>query len=273
MVKKLYKHEFAAWLRVIVFFWAATLLTAGINRIVQIFENDSVIYKILLVSSFLMYGIAIFVTLAAPTVFGIVRYYKNFFTGEGYLTFTLPATKKQLLFVKISTAVCVSTASFLVCMLSGCIVMAGQVLTEVWKAAAYLMKDIPTEDGLHLILLVVEFFILMVVADTSNQFFYYTCISIGQTFRKNRILAAVGVYFAFYILSQVLSTVGTITFTVLGEMGALDTMLEGLAKLFDAHPLICLHSSMWITIALTFVGVVIHWAICHWVISKKLNLE
>jgi hypothetical protein len=61
MVKKLYKHEFAAWLRVIVFFWAATLLTAGINRIVQIFENDSIIYKILLVSGFLMYFISLFV--------------------------------------------------------------------------------------------------------------------------------------------------------------------------------------------------------------------
>ena len=125
MVKKLYKHEFAAWLRVIVFFWAATLLTAGINRIVQIFENDSIIYKILLVSGFVMYFISIFVTLAAPTIFGIVRFYKNFFTGEGYLTFTLPATKKQLLFVKISTAVCMGAASFLVCLLSGCIIMAG----------------------------------------------------------------------------------------------------------------------------------------------------
>ena len=273
MVKKLYKHEFAAWLRVIVFFWAATLLTAGINRIVQIFENDSIIYKILLVSGFLMYFISLFVTLAAPTIFGIVRFYKNFFTGEGYLTFTLPATKKQLLFVKISTAVCMGAASFLVCLLSGVIIMAGEVLTEVWKAAAYLMKDIPVDDALHLALFILEFLLLMLVADATNHFFYYTCISIGQTFRKNRILAAVGVYFVFYILAQVVSTVATITFTILGELGVLDTMIENLGKLVEAHPLACLHSGMWIGIALTFVGVLIDWAICHWVINKKLNLE
>ena len=113
----------------------------------------------------------------------------------------------------------------------------------------------------------------MLVADATNHFFYYTCISIGQTFRKNRILAAVGVYFVFYILAQVVSTVATITFTILGELGVLDTMIENLGKLVEAHPLACLHSGMWIGIALTFVGVLIDWAICHWVINKKLNLE
>ena len=48
MVKKLYKHEFLAWLRVIVIVWGIALLTAGFNRVLQIFENDSIYYGILL---------------------------------------------------------------------------------------------------------------------------------------------------------------------------------------------------------------------------------
>ena len=273
MVKKLYKHEFAAWLRVILFFWAAPLLTGTINRIVQIFENDSIIYNILLVSSFILYGISILICLAVPTFFGIVRFYKNFFTGEGYLTFTLPATKKQLLFVKISTAVCFSVISFLVCVLSGLIVMAGEVLVEVSKVMPYLLKDVTANDMLHLNVMVVEYLLWMVIATASGHFFYYLCICIGQLFKKNRILAAVGVYFAFYMITQVLSTVFTVVISILAETGALNQLIENLDNLYQNHTIAMFHATLWVGIVVTAVGVLIQWSVCHWVIHKKLNLE
>ena len=269
MVKKLYKHEFLAWLRVIPFFWMATLFTAGVNRIVQIFDNDNLYYDILMTSSLVIYILAIFVTLATPTVFGIVRFYKNFFTGEGYLTFTLPATKRQLLWVKISTAVCLSAASALVCILSGCIVMAGEVLDEVWKAAIYLLQKIPTDGVLHLSGWGLEILVLILLGAVGSHLYYYTCICIGQTFRKNRILAAVGVHFGFYVVGQVLSTVSAVLLTILGEMGVWDPLSE----FFKNNPELC--------IRLIFAGGILlymliswaYWAVCHWVIRKKLNLE
>lgn len=273
MVKKLYKHEFAAWLRVIVFFWAAVLITACFNRIVQIFETDSIIYKILFVSSCIMYGVSIVVALTAPLIFGIVRFYKNFFTGEGYLTFTLPASKKQLLFVKISTAVCISAISSLVCLLSGLIPMAGEVLVEVWKAAVYIFRDIPVEDARQLVLLSLEFGIWLLLADASNHFFYYTCICIGQTFKKNRILAAVGVYFAFSMLAEAAGTVLSIVFTIVAQLEAFSLWVIEFGKWVNQHPMVFMHSLQWFGILTVVVGVLIDWAICHWVIHKKLNLE
>ena len=273
MVKKLYKHEFAAWLRVIAFFWAAVLITASVNRIVQIFETDNMIYKILFVSSCILYGISIAVTLAASTVFGIVRFYKNFFSGEGYLTFTLPATKKQLLFVKISTAVCISAISVVVCLLSGLIPMAGEVLTEVWKVVAYIFQDAPVDEVLQLVLLVLEYILWLLIATASGQFFYYLCICIGQLFKKNRVLAAVGVYFAFYMVSQAVATVFSIVFSIVVQLESFSLWVIEFGKWVNQHPMVFMHSGMWIGIALTFVGVLIDWAICHWVINKKLNLE
>ena len=273
MVKKLYKHEFAAWLRVIVFFWAAVLISACFNRIVQIFETDSIIYKILFVSSCIMYGVSIAVALTAPMIFGIVRFYKNFFTGEGYLTFTLPATKKQLLFVKISTAVCISAISFLVCLLSGLIPMAGEVLVEVWKAAVYIFRDAPVDDVLQLVLLAVEFCILLLLADAGNHFIYYTCICIGQTFKKNRILAAVGVYFVFYMITQAVGTVLSIVFSIVVQLEPFSQWVMEFGEFVNEHPLVFIHSWQWFCIVMAAVGILIDWAICHWVINKKLNLE
>lgn len=269
MVRKLYKHEFLAWLRVIVFFWAAALLTAGINRIVQIFETDSIYYRIPFVASIAVFGASLLATMVAPTIFGIVRFYKNFFTGEGYLTFTLPATKKQLLFVKISTAVCFSAASAVVCLISSGIVMAGELLVEVSKAAAYLMKGFSTEEALHLVGWGLELLLLILLADIGNHFYYYTCICIGQTFRKNRILAAVGAHFVFYMVGQVLSTVMMIALTILGEMG----VWEPLGEFFKNNPELSIHLMFIGGIVLSALWNLVYWTVCHWVINKKLNLE
>ena len=42
MVKKLFKHEFLAWLRVLPIIYGITLIVAGMHRLLQVFENDSV---------------------------------------------------------------------------------------------------------------------------------------------------------------------------------------------------------------------------------------
>lgn len=269
MVKKLYKHEFTAWLRIIVFFWAATILAAIINRVVQLFENDSVYYTILFAFSMVAFVVGILCTASAPLIFGIVRFYKNFFTGEGYLTFTLPATKEQLLWVKVSTAVCFSILSFLVCLLSGCIIMSGELFTEICKAAAFLLRDITDKELTHLIGWGVEVALLLLISDAGSHLFYYTCICIGQTFRKNRILAAVGVYFAFYVITQVLSTVFSVALAVLGETGVLD----GIGLWISEHVELSIHLGLSGGAVLSLIVAVVYWLICRWVLRKKLNLE
>lgn len=269
MVKKLYKHEFLAWLRVILILWGITLLTAVFNRVLQIFETDSIYYSILLGSSILLYVLALLATAATPMIFGSVRFYKNFFTGEGYLTFTLPVTKGQLLWVKISTAVCFAILGTLVCLLSGWIVMAGEVFTEVCKAAAYICKALPADEIGHIIGWLLEFLLLMLVSTFTNHMLYYSCICIGQTFRKNRVLAAVGVYFGFYIISQIFSTALSMVMATFSVTGA----MEAIGELIAAHPTATVHIVLCGSAALSALLGAAFWLICHWVLRKRLNLE
>ncbi len=269
MVKKLFKHEFLAWLRVLPIIYITVLTVAAGHRIIQIFESESVYYGIVSGAGIFMYVVGLLVCLAAPTVFGIVRFYKNFFTGEGYLTFTLPVTPASHLWVKSLTALTFCIASVLICLLSVVIITAGEVFTEICLAAVYILKAIPENIMTDLVFYAIEFAALMLLAFLSSHLFYSNCICLGQLFRKNRVLAAVGVYFAYYLLSQAFSTVMMVVFMVLGESGALDSVMEYVGNHLSETGHIVLCGTIGITALLTLA----YYGICHWVIRRKLNLE
>lgn len=269
MVRKLYKHEFKAWFRIMSIILGITLAVAGMLRIIQLFETNTVYYNIINGSAIFMYVIALLACLVSPVIFGIVRFYKNMFSGEGYLTLTLPVTPANHLGVKVTTAVVFSILSFVVCMVSVMIVTAGEVFTEICKAADYLVKMIPEDITGHLIGYCIEFFLLMLVALFSTYLLYYTCICIGQLFRKNRVLAAVGVYFGFYVLNQILSTILSVVMVVLEETG----MLDAFYLLIGEHPRETVHLVFAGMIVLSGILSLVYYLICHGIIRKRLNLE
>lgn len=269
MVKKLWKHEYLAWLRVMPLIYGITLAIAALLRIVLIFENDSLYYGIVFGSAVFVFVVALMVTLASATVFGIQRFYKNLFTGEGYLTHTLPVTSANHLWVKVLTAVSFDISSVLVCILAGVIATAGEVFGEICKAAEYLLRMIPEEYIGHAAGWTAEFLVMFVIAMFSSQLLFYLCICIGQLFRKNRVAAAVGVYFGLYAISQVLSTILTVVFAIMGENGVWDGILEQIAQ----HPVASVHIFLCGMIVLTALMNLVYFWICHWVVHKKLNLE
>jgi hypothetical protein len=269
MVKKLYKHEFLAWLRVMPILYGLMLAMAAINRCIQLFENDSVYYDIIFGSSVTIYVIALAAGIAAPMLFGVVRFYRNLFTGEGYLSFTLPVTPANHLWVKVVTAVSFSLLSVLVAALSGVIITAGEVFHEICKAIAYLLKEIPQALAGHLALYCLEMTVLMILSAFSAYFLYYMCICVGQMSRKNRILAAVGVYFGVYLLTQILGTGLSIVLVVLEAAGVLDHLL----MLLEEYPKEAIHISLCAGILTSTVISAVCYLVCHRIIRKKLNLE
>lgn len=269
MVKKLFKHEFLAWLRVTPIIFGITLAVAALLRLVVAMENDSVYYNIVLSSGIIVFYIGMLATLATPTVFGIVRFYKNLFTGEGYLTHTLPVTPANHLWVKLTTAVVFDICAFLVVVLSVMIATAGEVFTEIWKAGAYLCKQIPKEFTGHIAGWLAEYSVLALVSAFSSHLVFYLCICVGQLSRKNRILAAVGMYFGLYFATQIISTVLTVVLSVLGASGA----LANIGKWIGENPEAFIHTLL---SGLSVIAVIIsgiYFLICHYILRKKLNLE
>ena len=265
MVKKLFKHEFAAYWRVLIPAWIALMGVSVMGRLIQFLESESTVYAIVNGSSLVFYFIAIVVAIAFPFVYGIIRFYRNLFTGEGYLTFTLPVTPAQHIWVKVLTATALQFASLVVVALSASVMMAGELLVEVWKAAAYLMDRAYEEIGAHLVWFIIEILVFLVVATLYVTLFYDGCITIGQLFRKNRVLAAVGVFFGFYVLEQIIGTCGVIIAAFINWDSFLVFVTENVY--------LCAHVGAWLMIVLYTVLSLVFYEISHVIILKRLNLE
>ncbi len=270
MVKKLFKHEIASYLRLLIPVYLVLLGIAAMGRLIQCFEAETMVYDLLRGSSLFAFAISASVAMLLTTIFCILRFYRNLFSGEGYLTFTLPVTTTQHLLTKLGTAVLVEAATFVAILLSTCLLFAGDWLTEIIKAAAYLLNFVlKTFDTVHFTFYCIEFVVIMLATIACELCMYYMCISLGQTFRKNRVLAAVGIYFGLYMITQAFATVGSILVTIFARYFNFDEFFRWI----ENHPYASFHIMFGIILFLTIAMGAVYYLISHLVIRKKLNLE
>ncbi len=269
MVKKLLKHELFALGRVLWIMQGILLVAAVFTRVLMIFETDHFVFGIVMFFTGLLYGAAVLVNLVAPLVMAIVRYYRNMFTAEGYLTFSLPATPAQHLFVKATGALIFQMIAWVVVLLSALIVMSGEVLHEVYLAAAYLLGQFADLEVVHLTLWGLELILIFVVTFVSELMLYYGCVSIGQLARKNRILMAVGVYFGYYVATQILATILTVVLALFGENIPFDAFFA----FVEQYPELSIHTILCSLLVLTALIATGFFFVSHTIIRKRLNLE
>lgn len=268
MVRKLFKHEIFAWCRIMPIVYAVFLCITFFGRILQFFESDSVAYDIIFGSSIVAYVIGSLACMFFPTVFGVIRFYKNLFTGEGYLSFTLPVTPANHIWVKLLTAVMFDIISFVLIVLSALLMMSGDLLSEIALAVNYLAKNIPAYVNTELPFFIIETALLLLVSCFYKYLLYYLCICIGQLFNKNRIFAAVGAYVVYYIISQVIGTIIGIGFSFLSMSATETTVVPTTEELLNS-----VHVIMFVPFLINVVLASVFFFINHRIMKKNLNLE
>ena len=269
MVKKLFKQELISYSRNLLPMFYILIGIAALNRIIQFFESDRFSYNVVFVSSLVALIVSVVVCLIMSVVVAIKRYYTNFFTGEGYLTFTLPATHHQLIITKLLGAVLMSFASVLSCLIAGAIATSGEVLNEVFKAVAYLFKDYLDRANGHGIFYILEFLICAVMAVISSLLLFYGCITVGQLAKKNRVAAAFGAYFAYYLFTQLLGTIFVLIFPHVYDK----LPLEAIEQFAFKHPFAIIHIVIIGLIIYFTVLSAIYYFITQRITKRKLNLE
>ncbi len=269
MVKKLFKHEMIYYVRSLLPMYIILCGISIIGRLIAILENESLTYSLIRGSSVFMLVISILTVLGLNLAFVIIRFYKNLFTGEGYLTLTLPITYNQHLIVKSVTAFITMVVSFIVSVISVCIFTVGDWLNEILKAGAYLYDKAAEKLSWHLDVYILQIFLLIMVVTATGILLYYMCISIGQCSRKNRILAAVGAYFAIYVVYQIISTFFSIIFTVVLATD-LEEFFMNLSKdeIFTA-----VHIILLVVTVISAALAVVYFFVSKKILTKKLNLE
>ena len=269
MVKKLFKHEFLAYIRALLPMHLILLGIAALTRFVCFFENDSDIYAIVSVSSIIAFIVACVVCLVMSFVNVITRYYKNMFTHEGYLTLTLPVSNTQHILTKVTTGVVSIIVSIITVVLGICIATAGEFTVELIKAIVYIFKQAQKAFEGHFVFYMIEFMILFVVALFTYTLLYYACISIGQLSKKNRVTAAIGAFFAYYFITQIIGTIGIIVM-----QDFVNTQLfEDIIVFIGRNPYLSVHIFMFGSILITALLGLLYFAVSNYVLKKKLNLE
>ena len=157
-----------------------------------------------------------------------IRFYKHLFTDEGYLTFTLPASRKQIFLSKTINAVLFSALSFGVLFLSiymFCSIMnpliddmvygdglATMYYMLYWIFDAYVSSrgDAGTIQAVMAVLILFANSLLVVGAA-------YFCITLGSTvFKRGKLIVSIGVFYLMYMVySFAINVMGTVSITAL----------------------------------------------------------
>lgn len=208
MLKKLLRYDLKS---VFKYWWIAAIASLGLSMAggfcisVMTSEKDvPTLIAVLMVLTliFSIIGIVAFSIISYILVY--VRFYKNFFTDEGYLTFTLPVKRSQLLNSKLIASVltmfCTATVIFVDIVIMFVIGMGESFYTELLKPMSQsfseLFSTFTASDIVYMWLAIILFLILMLLSSIFSTLFLFACITFASVItKKAKVITAIGIYY------------------------------------------------------------------------------
>lgn len=273
MLKKLFKYEWKAIWKIPAFinlFLVVITLAGVISLLSPLWNQDySDIINALLVLAILFYFLAIFAGSIAVAVYTAIRFYKNTYTDEGYLTHTLPVTPRDIILSKlfvgsiwnIITAI-VIVFSIIVLTFTALINFGDFNIFAEWGEILPYLQDIITQEfgmtvwGFNLYLIL--YFILSTIFSIIMM---YAAISLGQLFTKHKVMGSFLWYIAFYTVMQIGSSL----------MANIPLSLNNFNLDFDAGAYF--KPVMAISFVMTIVISIALFYLTEYMMRKKLNLD
>lgn len=205
MLKKLLKYDFLATFKI---WWIAAVTSLGLSFLggyaVTLIRAPRDLPQVVDASAGLMLFISIFSLFAfmiLSEIIILVRFYKNFFTDEGYLTFTLPVKTGSLINSKLIMSVAVTIATLIMLAVDVCIILGIGffdmiVDNELFKFVAEVIDEIVAEFGFYLILYILEAIVIFILASAFSLLLMFCCIALASLItKKGRVATAIAIYY------------------------------------------------------------------------------
>lgn len=187
----------------------------------------------------------------------IVRYYKNFYTDEGYLMHTLPVTPAAKLFSKFLVNFIWSILNIISIILSVFILFFKDVELEDFMEGFREGLDIAGEFLNAPSWQIITFFLILGVAALIQSIMkYYFCISAGACFR-HKIIGAILTYGILYMFSQMISVI-FLVFTVQAN---------------DAPNASAFWLLMTLELIISLIMIAFYSTVTHYLLKRKLNMN
>ena len=213
---------------------------------------------------------AIFVVLFFLSVMALVyRFYRNLLCSEGYLMHTLPVSVHQLICSKLIAAVCWMTVTSV--FIYGClfgVAFRAEIWAQVLSELRVLFERLSLAYGIgaaELVSVVLELCVLLLLGSMSSCLLFYASLAIGHSLPRHKLLASLGVFLGFGLLSQVLTMLLAVVtgYSLRGFVSVLN--LKALAQFG--------HALLIGGIALNAVYCVVLYLITARMLSRRLDLE
>jgi hypothetical protein len=273
MLKKLFIHEWKDTWRLVALLNA---IVVGLTLIGCIFLRndafDSVLddspgyLKTLMILYLIFYIASVFALNFVVELYFYERFYHNLYTDQGYLMHTLPVTAHELIWSKAFVALLwniISTVVVVFAILSLVLsAMTGVSLPELLRS---LLEELQvTEFDMRIPLLILAWIVAMLAASVMSVFMGYAAISIGQRFKKQKLLGAVGIYIGLYMLIQMASSYMTTILITINARTISSISIE---------PLNAMLIMMLIAIIATGALAAVFYVLTHYMMENQLNLE
>lgn len=186
------------------------------------------------------------------------RFYKNLFSKQGYLTWTLPVSKATHLWAKLLSGYVLSCIDTLIIFLGFVVLLGGPNIRE-----AYTLVEAEITEGLGMEL--GTFFLYMMIfnmlTNICSILTIYFCIAIGQLFPNHRVLWAIATYFIITFVLQVV----TILFLLLTGSFTFYSTFEGspTEQVFDI---------LLPTLVVSLILSVAEYIATHYIMKRKIDI-
>lgn len=213
-------------------------------------------------------GISAF--LLATEIFIFIRFYKHFFSDEGYLTFTLPVKRATLLNSKILSAFSLHLATVVVTIIGICLfVLIGIPMTNLrvmFNNLSNTFEQLVSGLGtVNVIILAFELLVSGIIMIIASYLSVLICITFGSIIvKRGKVFAAIGIY---YLASNIITGISQLL-TIFSYV-----FIPGMLMMMGTHEVGVTLWMIFIPVIILFVAVTVAmYAIELYMLDRKLNL-
>lgn len=275
MLIKLIKYDLKSLNRILIILHAFLLFVAVLMRIFVTgkIQLNSEFDGFLFGFSILMYALMITGITFGTAIVVAVRFYKNLFSDEGYLSQTLPVTMGQHLLSKTITGTLWGWIDYILILVSLYIGIATPEILKLYRGNQVEILRQLGFTGKYAAVTPVQIIVFLLVAGLigciANTVIYYASIMLGQLFSSHRVIGAIACYFGIStILAAVSFIVIFISDLTTGNIFLISTNTENLFSFVEYMVQLLI-----ISIGISIVTTVVLYILMLVLMKKKLDLN
>lgn len=258
MLGKLIKHEWNSVARIFIPMYIALIVMTAIGKLLLSTNAINSLPDFISTLFLFVYIFLILIIFVGTSLFLVVRFYKNIYSDEGYLTHTLPVTTNQKLLSKSIVAFGFSIISFLLCTASIFVLV---ITKDIWNTIPQAIEKISEICRFELGMNLMQLFLIIIAASLisllSQIFMCYASISIGQLFKGHKIIGSMAGFVALSTISQVVSSI----LLVVIQIDKIENNADYIPLLFTSASILS---------AAMCIG---YYFIAYYMMQKKLNMD